>query len=265
MSSLPRGTGLIDQPIPYSSGQYRGFTMRTRVKELQKAVLGRKYANVDRRPLDPPPVISMSIHTVRDAGTSRQHEEEIEDYSEVQTAGLMCTVDLFPVIPPSPEHPLTDIVHRDRHTGIPILESSKMTTSLVGATFVQPNLIDWEGKRQLMFVFSDLAVRQEGQFLLRYRVFDLFARAHGQSDLTIQAECFGGVFRVYSTKEFPGLPPSTELTKHIQRYGVRLNARETERKRRKPSERPPEDAGQSKKRKHEDGSDAEVYENDSGG
>lgn len=56
-------------------------------------------------------------------------------------------------------------------------------------------------------------MRQEGQFLLRYRVFDLFARAHGQSDLTIQAECFGGVFRVYSTKEFPGLPPSTELTK----------------------------------------------------
>ncbi|KAK0484911.1 velvet factor-domain-containing protein [Armillaria novae-zelandiae] len=265
MTSLPRGTGLIGQPIPYSSGQYRGFTMRTQVKELQKAVLGRKYANVDRRPLDPPPVISMSLYTVRDAGTSRQHEEEIEDYSEVQTAGLMCTVDLFPVTPPSPEHPLADIVHRDLHTGIPILESSKMTTSLVGATFVQPNLIDWEGKRQLMFVFSDLAVRQEGQFLLRYRVFDLFARAHGQSDLTIQAECFGGVFRVYSTKEFPGLPPSTELTKHIQRYGVRLNARETERKRRKPSERPPEDAGQSKKRKHEDGSDAEVYENDSGG
>jgi hypothetical protein len=53
----------------------------------------------------------------------------------------------------------------------------------------------------------------EGTFMLRYRVFDLFSRAEGHSDLMIQAECYGGPFRVYSTKEFPGLQASTELTK----------------------------------------------------
>ena len=68
------------------------------------------------------------------------------------------------------------------------------------------------------------------------------------------------MFRVYSTKEFPGLQASTELTKvnsskyifqsqtylfffflffffnvkkHLARWGVRLNIRETERRRRK--------------------------------
>lgn len=85
-------------------------------------------------------------------------------------------------------------------------------------------------------------------------MFDLFSRVEGRDDRVIQAECYGGPFHVYSTKEFPGLQASTELTKvynisltmynpnlyrnHfcvqlIARYGVRLNHRETERKRRK--------------------------------
>lgn len=60
---------------------------------------------------------------------------------------------------------------------------------------------------------KDLAVKIEGQFFLRYRCFDIFLRTSGHGDLPIQAECFGGPFRIYSTKEFPGLQPSTELTK----------------------------------------------------
>ena len=63
---------------------------------------------------------------------------------------------------------------------------------------------------------KDLAVKIEGQFILRYRCFDLFSRTSGHGDLPIQAECFGGPFRIYSTKEFPGLQPSTELTKVMQ-------------------------------------------------
>lgn len=62
-------------------------------------------------------------------------------------------------------------------------------------------------------LLQDLAVKSEGQFFLRYRCFDIFARTLGPGDLPIQAECFGGPFRIYSTKEFPGLQPSTELTK----------------------------------------------------
>jgi hypothetical protein len=56
-------------------------------------------------------------------------------------------------------------------------------------------------------------VKIEGTFILRYRVFDIFSQSYGISDLVIQAECYGGTFRVYSTKEFPGLQASTELTK----------------------------------------------------
>jgi len=79
-------------------------------------------------------------------------------------------------------------------------------------------------------------VKAEGTFLLRYRVFNIFSKASGDHEIPVLAECFGGPFRIYSTKEFPGLRASTDLTKHISFYGVRLNLRENERKRRKKSE-----------------------------
>jgi len=64
------------------------------------------------------------------------------------------------------------------------------------------------------FILQDLAVKIEGTFILRYRVFDIFSRPYNHTnDLAITAECYGGMFRVYSTKEFPGLQASTELTK----------------------------------------------------
>ena len=65
----------------------------------------------------------------------------------------------------------------------------------------------------MMSAFQDLAVKIEGSFILRYRVFDIYARTHRSDDLAITAETYGGTFRVYSTKEFPGLSASTELTK----------------------------------------------------
>lgn len=110
----------------------------------------------------------------------------------------------------------------------------------------------------------------EGNFILRYRCFDLFSKVSGTDPETpVWAECYGGQFRVYSTKEFPGLRASTDLTKvrcsslaptrhtfrttyitasrhallilvcqHLSYFGVRLNLRETERKRRKKVEDP---------------------------
>lgn len=125
--------------------------------------------------------------------------------------------------------PLPPNVHLD---SFQISENMKCTAALSGATFVQPACIDYEGKKALVFPFSvrisswskvcshmtrapmqDLAVKIEGDFFLRYRIFDLFARTASLADIPVQAECHGGPFRIYSTKEFPGLQPSTELSK----------------------------------------------------
>jgi len=115
----------------------------------------------------------------------------------------------------------------------PITPASNHTSSLVGDLFTQAlNLpIGPNGKNSLVFVFAvgylwssssfcsqipfqDLSVQLEGWFLFRYRVFDLFSVCGGSTQ-PILAECWGSPFKIYATKQFPGLEPSTELTKVI--------------------------------------------------
>jgi len=289
-SNPPRRTNnsWINLPIHFDSGSFAGQTIRAELTEIQKADLGRKYARVDRRPLDPPPVVLLRLFKVFNHGTETQYEKEIQDYSEVNTLGLLCNVDLFPV-PAAARAPSALTQGRDHHEAHaplhqppeplraplyhphsnlasiqlppltlptrpavppttqqppnpnqriltyfwdqPITEDMRCMTALSGATFIQPATIEYQGRKALVFPFADLAVKTEGQFFLRYRYFDIFSRTSEHGDLPVQAECFGGAFRIYSTKEFPGLQPSTELTKQLARWGVRLNTRETERKR----------------------------------
>ncbi|OJA19789.1 hypothetical protein AZE42_05614 [Rhizopogon vesiculosus] len=286
--STPRTSlSYINVPIHFVSGQFLGRCIRTELVEIQKADLGRKYARVDRRPLDPPPVVQLKLFYVYNEGTDQEYEQEIQNYDDVQNLGLLCNVDLFPaqldstsepdstshlphqlspaVAPvnpfPSVYHPQPSTLPRMSTDQLPPLsgpskrpapvaqlpqlpttshfdpspdtEVLKCTRALSGATFVQPAYIDYQAKRALVFPFADLAVKIEGDFYLRYRVFDLFSRTAGLVDVPVLAECGGGPFHIYSTKEFPGLQPSTELSKQLSRFGVRLNTRETERKRKR--------------------------------
>ncbi|KAL1672954.1 velvet factor-domain-containing protein [Schizophyllum commune] len=228
-----RAPCLIGRPVHFAHGPFAGRTIRASLDEIQAAQLGRKYARVDRRPLDPPPAVRLRLFNVHDAGTEQQREEEFEEYGDTLGLGFVCTLDLFPLPEGSSCHrspgPYAEPpVHRVG--GCAIYESEKATNALVGSTFVQPTCVTFEGRSTLVFVFSDLAVKYEGEFLLRYRVFDLFSLPRGHRDIAIQAECYGAAFRIYTTKEFPGLPPSTALTKELARVGVRLSVRETGKK-----------------------------------
>ncbi|KAJ7136716.1 velvet factor-domain-containing protein [Mycena epipterygia] len=114
--------------------------------------------------------------------------------------------------------------------GYAVTERSKRTTFLFGTKFVEPHKIAFpdqgNDRNFLVFTFSDLAVRLDGYFILRYRFFDLFSNPTGQNaSSTVQAECYGGPFRVYSTRDAPALPASTVLTKDLVKQGVRVNSR----------------------------------------
>ncbi|KAJ7701910.1 velvet factor-domain-containing protein [Mycena rosella] len=261
------GTSLVGRPILFTEGQFKGKTIRAELRELQAAAFGRKYAKVDRRPLDPPPVAWLRLFEVHNAGTESQHETEI-DYDSIHILGLMCTVNLLPVpapdghpspgpsaYAPSPYSPPPQSPYGSMSPGAHSHYSApsspgapepvgahNATTALAGNTFVQVDSIPWNGQTSLLFTFADLAVKSEGYFILQYRFFDLYSRPAGAHQ-TIQADCTGACFRIYSSKEVPHLGKSTELTKHLARYGVRVNVRETERKRKKrerlPSASPP--------------------------
>ncbi|TFY61602.1 hypothetical protein EVJ58_g4407, partial [Rhodofomes roseus] len=133
--------------------------------------------------------------------------------------------------------------------GLPVPESRRCTHFVVGTTFSASSCIEYQRVMQLLFIFPDLAVKEDGDYFLRYRAFNTLYNVAGSTPIQILAECVGGPFRVYSTKDFPGLRASTELTKvcpplyaraplftpHIANFGLRINSREHERKRRKSS------------------------------
>lgn len=103
-------------------------------------------------------------------------------FSDIQVLGLICTLDLFPIpdsfapyqangnhtekssTPDSSIHCFKnnqggifpfqseDIVHHLEN--YPILESSKQTKALAGATFVEAVKLEYMGKKALLFAFS---------------------------------------------------------------------------------------------------------------
>jgi hypothetical protein len=48
-------------------------------------------------------------------------------------------------------------------------------------------------------------VKAEGEFVLRFRVFNVLAVATGMEPRPVLAECLSTPFRVYGTKDFPGV------------------------------------------------------------
>ncbi|KAF8478857.1 velvet factor-domain-containing protein [Gautieria morchelliformis] len=198
---------------------------RAELQEEQKADLGRKFAKRDRRPVDPPPVVRLRMYQVFNAETDHPTDQEIPA-EQIEVGGLICHVDLY-AIRPTPYPHSRPVGSGEGSSAAPPApqatlvaplpaEESKVTTSLFGTTFAHASQIKGlDGDEVIFFVFPDLAVRTEGLFILRYRMFDILS----------------GPFAIYSTTEYPGLRASTELTKHLSRYGIRVNLRESERKR----------------------------------
>ncbi|KDQ18353.1 hypothetical protein BOTBODRAFT_28767 [Botryobasidium botryosum FD-172 SS1] len=209
----------IGQPIAYTDGPLKDRTVRCELIEYQKPDLGRKFAKRDRRPLDPPPVIRVRQYEIFDAGTPQEREEEITA-QEINVTGFVAHVDLFAAPPPESDTLKKVKTRRD------ITSGENLTSSLFGSTFVHATQMkDEDGVPVVFFVFADLSVKMEGYFKLRYRCFDILSASQVGST-PIAAELHSGVFVVYSTKEFPGLQASTALTRHLSRWGVKVNLRE---------------------------------------
>jgi len=119
---------------------------------------------------------------------------------DLDISGLVAHVDLFAVKPPPSSSELSTYsppsYHSPMNNGdgciiIPPQRSpscqkpaedgsapsniiSSCTNAIFGSSFVHGIQIDWKGQPMIFFVFSDLSVRFEGPFCVRYRCFDLF-------------------------------------------------------------------------------------------
>jgi hypothetical protein len=107
----------LGSPVTFVIGPLAGRTIRAKLRELQKADVGRKcvvslplprlscngfkfvlwsyspktlnrFLKRDRRPLDPPPCCLLTLYDVLEPGTKQERVEEILDYECVFTYGL---------------------------------------------------------------------------------------------------------------------------------------------------------------------------------
>ncbi|KAJ4479656.1 velvet factor-domain-containing protein [Lentinula edodes] len=212
------GDGLKGKAIYFQTGQWAGRIIRAELHELQHAELGRRHTEVDKTLLDPPPVVALRLFELSAMG----QENEILTNEDIETIGLLCVAELVPVADISSSGSSSHEYESNHHMPnssspeslpVPGSEVPQLAAdALVGTLIVRPHLIELDGRKNLLFVFSNLHVLSLGLFRLRYKLLDMPSATPGNPDTIIQAECTGGVFRVFSVEDFPGLQPLTNLT-----------------------------------------------------
>ncbi|KAI9474077.1 MAG: velvet factor-domain-containing protein [Benjaminiella poitrasii] len=83
----------------------------------------------------------------------------------------------------------------------------------------------------IYFVFSDLSVRTEGTYTLRFLFSDLSAGDPLTMSTSVLVETYSTPFTVYSPKNFQGMSAATELSKCFANQGVKIITRDNQKKR----------------------------------
>lgn len=99
----------------------------------------------------------------------------------------------------------------------------RQMTALVGVTNTTMHRItitDEHHRSQRIipvFAFTDLSVRQEGSYHLRFNLYEIF-----NGEAIHHAETYSMKFKVYPAKNFPGMQKSTPFTDELKRHGLRV-------------------------------------------
>ena len=143
--------------------------------------------------IDPPPIVQLHVHDSADPDEMRYPFNVVH-----------CT--LWSVDGNSDE---TALRGADKRV------TRRLMGTLVSSPFVGQ---DEEGKVGCFFCFPDLSCRTNGSYRLRFVLMQLKPSDLQPAGYTpILTEALSDVFTVYSAKEFPGMRPSTALTKALKR------------------------------------------------
>ncbi|KAJ1964710.1 hypothetical protein GGI12_001251 [Dipsacomyces acuminosporus] len=144
-------------------------------QQPERSRVGSVSEKLDRRPIDPPPIIQLMVH------------DPLDPFSHS-----------FTVNPAFFMHVV--LMNEDGESTLRCIKDRK-TTAMAGS-MVSPlhTLRDMSASQGAYFVFSDLSVRMEGSFRLRFDLFETDSdRVHHR------ASAMSDVFTVFSPKRFPGM------------------------------------------------------------
>ncbi|KAJ1896105.1 hypothetical protein LPJ66_004191, partial [Kickxella alabastrina] len=149
----------------------------------------------DRRPIDPPPIIQLIVQDPLNPNSN--------SYTTNPTFFMQ-------------------VVLMDEAAKAPLRYLKGHRAAAMAGSMVSPlhTLRDASSMQGAYFVFSDLSVRTEGSFRLRFDLFEMEGEMVHQ-----RASIISDIFSVYSPKRFPGMMESTRLSKLFAEQGLRIRIR----------------------------------------
>ncbi|CAO3633295.1 unnamed protein product [Cunninghamella blakesleeana] len=175
---------------------YRQETNHYKLKVLQQPIKARLCSfkeKVDRRPIDPPPIVQLCCTCQhQQCNYNILHSPYFFLYATL--TGINDDTDLY-------------LHHGHRTTAGSVVQSLH-------------RLKYNDNKDGGFFVFADISVRLEGRYRLKFTLFEIVGE-------TVQrlVSVISDPFTVYSPKYFPGMSESTSLTKSFSDQGVRIRIR----------------------------------------
>ncbi|KAG0143971.1 hypothetical protein CROQUDRAFT_660487 [Cronartium quercuum f. sp. fusiforme G11] len=165
---------------------------------------------IDRRPLDPPPIIeiqspghepTLKLNFDPDAG----HDGCLLT-SELHINSNLCLI--------------AHLVTVDTHEEV----RSESGAPCTAGTIVQSphRLRDLSGRFAVFFAFPDISIRLEGTYRLEFQLYSVSVAGRASGPLV---KVFTTPFRVMPPKFFPGMASSSELTRHLAEQGFKLRVR----------------------------------------
>lgn len=192
-------------------------------------------SSTDRRPVDPPPVVQLSIFELRNG------VQTDVSFSYDASFFIFASLEIAQAVGP----------------GRPHLDKSNFfnpATVLTGMRVAGAAYLD-RPYEALYFIFPDLSVRQEGKYKLCFNLYettkhledrdisepggDFTVSEHATNPVYPTEDCYWRMdiksanFTVYNAKKFPGLAESTVLSRTVAEQGCRVIIRRDVRMRRR--------------------------------
>ncbi|SLM39394.1 Velvet factor [Lasallia pustulata] len=235
-SSATSSSGLRPSPITLPGVSTalpeatQSSTTRYRLTVRQQPIAARAcgFGERDRRVIDPPPIVQMSL---ADFDPSSQSDLASLRYPfNVVHCALLHVSSLSSGSSHSPSATNADV------TAIPDPSTNKLTRRLMGTLVASPfvgNDPEASGSGGLensklgcFFIFPDLSCRQHGLYKLRFTLMSLGAEiTHTGGRASVVGSVESDVFEVYSAKDFPGMRASTTLTRELKKQGAGVSVK----------------------------------------
>ncbi|KAI0199644.1 hypothetical protein F4808DRAFT_461527 [Astrocystis sublimbata] len=194
--------GPVCQPERSRSTTKGTSTYRISIRQQPVAARSCGYGERDRRVIDPPPIIQMSIE---DPTAS---EEDIRQRLTHSYSIMHCTI-------------WNETGDQDMSS---MPEDYRTQRRLMGTVVSSPFAgYDEHNAYGCFFCFPDLSCRTPGSFRLQFSFMVLDPSSSPGHRTPVAALVMSDIFTVYNAKDFPGMKASTALTKRLKEQGCLIS------------------------------------------